>query len=181
MSSSLIPLFGLIGAIIGAVPGLLGAIIPWLRDKDRVAQKKRDLEVAKLEVELIAAWIDAISKVPDQTVETLKSHARTRLLQILDTGLRAPDVVGSAKPVAAQAAVHIIRPWATRISFYTYLGFYVFLLLGASIDDAKGVSLSHLFSELTHSPGSYTMVVLSIPLAILFWRWRLSRRIVPSA
>ena len=42
MAESSIAWFGLIGVIVGAVPAMIGAVVPWLRDRDRIATVNLD-------------------------------------------------------------------------------------------------------------------------------------------
>ena len=50
MSEFNIALLGLLGAVVGAVPVLVGVVGAWFKDRDRIAAEKRTLELAKLEV-----------------------------------------------------------------------------------------------------------------------------------
>ena len=59
MSEGTIAFFGLIGAAIGAIPGVLGVVIPWLRNRDKNSQAMRELDLAKKEVEFVSAWLEA--------------------------------------------------------------------------------------------------------------------------
>ncbi len=166
MSETNIALFGLIGAIVGAIPALLGVVVPWLRDRDRTSTDRRNIELAKAEVELISTWLDAVNKVPGDEHGNIKALARERLYRLLDVS--AP-IVHQRDMVPAVAAGE--RP--KRGAFFIYLGFYCFLLFGASIDDSNNVSLSHLLSEAT-GEGAAPLIVLCVPLIFLFIRWRRS-------
>lgn len=163
MPESNIAWFGLLGAIVGAIPALIGAVVPWVRDRDRIATAKRTMELAKLEVEFVSAWIDAASKLSGDEMDAQKAVARARLYRLLGDSapLELRSDVGPTGSVKGKG----------RAAFLIYLGFYCFMIFGASIDDSKGVSLSHLVNEL-RGVGGPVLLVLAMPLVALLVRWR---------
>jgi hypothetical protein len=159
--------FGLLGAAIGAIPSLLSVVIPWLRDRDKLATDKRALEVAKIEVEFISSWIDAAAKLPGADMDPYKAFARERLSRLLGSPAPPPKTA----PLTAGEKVRVKGGFA----FLVYLGFYCFLLFGASIDSANNVSFGHLLDELMGDSGGVYLFLL-VPLIVFFLRWRLSVR-----
>lgn len=158
--------FGLIGAIVGAVPGLLGVVVPWLKDRDRTSAQKRYIELAKAEVELISAWLDAIGKVAGDKHENVRDRARERLdrLFCIEATLAEREDIGTTAPSGD-------RPKST--AFFVYLGFYCFLLFGTSIDDSGNASIDQLLMEAS-GEGMGALIVMFVPLLLLFIRWRRS-------
>ena len=163
MSEFNIALLGLLGAVVGAVPVLVGVVGAWFKDRDRIATEKRTLELAKLEVEFVSAWIDTAAKFSGDEVETQKAMARARLCRLLAD--EAPtEMRSSGGPIRSAKGTG-------RTAFLIYLGFYCFMIFGASIDDDNNVSLSHLMNEL-QGEGAGAMTVLAVPLVVLLVRWR---------
>jgi hypothetical protein len=162
-----IAMYGLIGAIIGAIPALLGVVAPWLRDRDRVSTEKRRIELAKAEVEFISAWLDAVEKAPGDNVKTIKLLALDRLSQLFDSNTQ--NVFQDS--AAPQGANDIKSSRLKRGAFFVYLGFYCFMILGMSTDDSKNPSFSTLLKDI-RSDGGFTLILFSIPLIWLFIRSR---------
>jgi hypothetical protein len=173
MSDVSIALLGLIGAAMGAVPGILGAVIPWLRNKDNVARAMRDRELALKEIEFVSAWHKAMSDIlPEEDLKSLKAEARSRLNALLLFNKPPTELIESPKSPETQ-----MKPAKKgRMMFFTYLGFYVFMMFGASIDDDSKSSFSYLISKITTESGAFMFGILSIILVILFLRWFLSGR-----
>lgn len=156
---------GLLGAVVGAVPALIGAVVPWLRDRDRISTEKRAFELAKLEVEFVSAWIDAASKLSGDEVEAPKAIARARLYRLI-SDKPSGELRSSVGPSGSAKG-------KGRAAFFIYLGFYCFMVFGASIDESDNVSLSHLVKELS-GDGMYALIVFAVPLVPLLIRWRRS-------
>ena len=167
MNDFSIALLGLLGAIAGTLPGLIGAVRTWLRERDRTAKRRRAVELAKLEVEFISSWMDAASKLTGEEIEARKAMAQERLLLLMSGETQVqPESRDASREVAKVKG---------KTAFLMYLGFYCFMIFGASIDDSDNVSITHLVSEI-QGDGLVAMTILAIPLVLLLIRWRRSLR-----
>jgi hypothetical protein len=162
---------GLISAAVGATPAVFGVVMPWLRDRDRIATERRRLELAKVEVDFIAAWLDAAAKLSGPDFETMKAEARERLNRLLEP--RAQATLSPADHAASRRSRWL--SWA----FYDCLGLYSFMLLGASVDESDNISLAHFFEEFK-GDGLTAIVLFAIPLVGLYIARRLAARRQPT-
>ena len=166
MSEGTIAFFGLIGAAIGAIPGVLGVVIPWLRNRDKNSQAMRELDLAKKEVEFISAWLEAASSIADEEDrKAIQREARARL-----------DSLMSANRIATQAVEAQEKPRRKgSMALLMYLGFFLFMMFGASIDEQNNSSIGKLLSELAAE--TEVFVLFTLPLVFLLWRWHRSGRV----
>jgi len=75
-----IALFGLIGALLGAIPGMLGVLFSWLKSRDSASRSLKNIEPAKAEVDFISAWLEIVSTlVDDESIKILHTTAQNRL------------------------------------------------------------------------------------------------------
>ncbi len=167
-------LIGLIGAAIGVIPALIGVIIPWLRNRDKTSQAMRDLDLAKKEVEFILAWLEAASSISDDVDrKSIQSDARSRLNSLMSASTETSESL-----LSHQIAHRKEKPRRKgSLLLFSYLGFYLFMLFGASIDDQNNVSLTHLIAEIFSEDGWIILIVFGLPLVFLFLRWYRSGRI----
>lgn len=166
MTDNSIAMFGLIGASIGAIPGILGVLIPWLRNRDDVARASRNLELARKEVEFIGSWLQTMSEVCSESeMASLKLQARQRLDQLLVAGDEASAQL-QPPPAAAPAPKRRLGTLS-----YVYLGFFGFMMFGASIDENDEVSLDYFLNEISGGDGQMALIVFAVPLLFIFYRW----------
>ena len=166
-----IALFGLIGALVGAVPGILSVLITWLKGRDAVSRSLKNIELAKAEVEFISIWLDTVSGlVVDESLETRKEAARSRLDRLMQL------TAESIEERLDESTQHKGTPVKTSkdLWFYVYSGFFFFVIFGAGIDEKDEFSIPHLISEVT-GDGALPMLVLGSIWAFLFVRFILSR------
>lgn len=167
MTDNSIAMFGLIGAAIGAVPGILGVLIPWLRNRDDVARASRNLELARKEVEFIGSWLKTMSEVCNESeMASLKLQARQRLDQLLVAGDEASAQLQPPPPEAVPAPKRRLGMLS-----YVYLGFFGFMMFGASIDENDEVSLDYFLQEISSGDGQTALIVFAIPLLFILFRW----------
>ena len=154
-----------VGAILGAVGAIVPHIIPWFRGREKLLRERKRIEFAKLEVDFISAWIAAASAFSGQEIEEKKSQAEKQLVQLL-----GPSEIISNKPQQESD-----KPRAgilVSIAFYGYLGFYLFLVFGASIDrSTNNPSITELLSE----DNPILLLIFLVPLLILFFVRRRSK------
>lgn len=152
-----------IGAILGAVGAIMPHLIPWFRDRDHIAKTRKRIESAKLEVDFITSWMAAASEFSGDEIEEKKSQAKKQLVRLLDASEITPfqDNEVQEKPKAGLLV---------SIASYGYLGFYLFMVFGASIDDSNNSSISQLLSE----DNPVILSIMLVPLLILFYTRRLS-------
>ena len=169
-----IAFFGLIGAAIGAIPGMLGVVVPWLRNRDKTSRAMRDLDLAKKEVEFISAWLDAVAAITDEEErKAAQKDARARLDSVMCASREASDSLVATQIADRQEK----RQRKGSILLFAYLGFYLFMLLGASIDENDDVSLAHFVKELGSEDTVAALIVFALPLLFLAWRWHRSGRV----
>jgi len=140
-----IALFGLLGALAGTVPGLLGVLFGWLKSRDTITKAMKKVELSKAEVEFTSSWIDTMSKVSDgDELETQKALAKNRLDELMQMTNEDIDEIEQSKQTTANKPKE-----KSSVAFYVYSGFYFFLLLGASVDAQDNFSLSFFLNELS--------------------------------
>ncbi|MCP4328356.1 MAG: hypothetical protein GY791_07970 [Alphaproteobacteria bacterium] len=165
-------LFGLLGAFVGAVPGILGVLYTWFKNRDAVSRSLRRIELAKSEVEFISTWLEVASSLDDdEALERRRQAARTRLDRLID--LTEEEI----ERRAVESKEDDVAPKKARgnIWFYVYSGFFFFMMLGASIDDQNNFSIPYLIKEIS-GEGGVVLLVFGIPWAVLFVRFLLSKR-----
>lgn len=171
-ASTNIALFGLIGALVGAIPGILGVLFNWLKSRDTVSRSMKRMELAKAEVDFISAWLKTVSTLADdESLMSLQNTARTRLDRLMQITEQEVEVKTEESIEAKESPKKIKR----SLWFYIYTGFFFFMLLGASINDQGNVSFEQLKNELS-GDGGIALIVFGIPWVILFVRYLLSLR-----
>ena len=166
MAETSIGAIALIGALIGAVPAILGVVIPWVRSRDLVARSNREVELAKNRVEFMENWLKAkhLSSTPEE-YESLKVHMGQQLDGILESLGAAltpdPTSVGSVTPSP--------RARRYRTFFYVTSGFYVFLIFGSSIDEQENSTFPQLMKELQNDTGLYVFFLLPVVVSLILW------------
>jgi hypothetical protein len=163
--SSNIAIFGLIGALIGAVPAVLGVLFTWLKGRDTVSRSLKKIELLKAEVDFIKAWTEAISSVVEHDeLKSRKEAARARLDDLMQ--ITEKDLSETCQDIQSDSVT-------TRksLGFYIYSGFFFFIIFGSSINDDDIPSLSYMIDELTSSDGVSMLIVIGIPWLILLIRW----------
>ena len=172
MSEGTIAFFGLIGAAIGAIPGVLGVVIPWLRNRDKNSQAMRELDLAKKEVEFISAWLEAASSIADEEDrKAIQREARARLDSLMSANKATSESLIATQAVEAQE-----KPRRKgSMALLMYLGFFLFMMFGASIDEQNNSSIEKLLSELAAE--TEVFVLFTLPLVFLLWRWHRSGRV----
>ena len=172
-SSSTIALFGLIGALVGAVPGMLGVVFTWLKNRDSITRSLRKIELAKAEVEFISKWLEVASTLDkEKTLENHRQTARIRLDKLM-TQAEAEEERRTVESIEVEETPKRIRK---NMGLYIYSGFFFFLLFGASIDkETNNPSLSHLLEEVTTFPGASAILVFGLPWVYFFTRYLIGR------
>lgn len=167
-ASSNIAIFGLIGALIGAVPGVLSVLFSWLKGRDAVSKSLKKMELLKAEVDFISAWTDAVTSVTEPNeLRERKDAARERLDALMKI---SEGDVQEVTDESRQVKTLSVRK-RKSFGFYVYTGFFFFMLFGASINDQNKPSLSNLVDELTSSDGATAVILFGIPWLILLIRW----------
>jgi len=162
-----IALFGLLGAFVGAVPGLLGVLFNWLKNRDSISRSLRNIELAKSEVEFISHWLEVVSTLDDD--EVLKARRKTAQAR-LDKLMLQTEEESERRAIKAIEAEVTPKQVRKNIGFYIYSGFFFFMLFGASIDDAGDVSIPHLLDELS-GDGLIAIILFGVPWIYLFIRY----------
>lgn len=166
--SSSIAIFGLIGALIGAAPAVLGVLFPWLKGRDAVSRSLKKIELLKAEVDFISAWTQAISSVTEHDeLKVKKETARARLDDLMQISEKEISETSTEAQKIQSGSVKKRK----SLAFYIYSGFFFFMLFGSSINDDDNPSLSYMIDELTSSDGLAGLIVFGIPWVFLFIRW----------
>lgn len=158
-ASSNIALFGLIGALIGTVPGVLGVLFTWLKSRDAVTRSIKNIELAKIDVEFTSAWVAAVSSVADE--EMLQARKEFALAR-LDKLMRLAEIDTAERAVESLEIEASPKKAPKPLVFYIYSGFFFFVLFGASIDEQDNVSLSYFITDITTGDGLYGFAFLSV-------------------
>jgi len=171
-ASTNIALFGLIGALVGVVPGILGVLFSWLRSRDSVSRSLKNIELAKAEVDFISAWLKTVSTlVDDESLKPLQETARNRLDRLMDLTEEGIEERTDESLETKASPKQVKRSFW----FYIYTGFFFFMLFGSSIDDQNNVSYEYFINELS-GEGGFAILFFGIPWVILFVRYHLSKR-----
>jgi hypothetical protein len=171
-SSTTLALFGLIGACIGAIPGVLNAAFTWFKNKDAVSRSLKEIELAKSEVEFISSWLETVTQFDDdEELIRQRQSARSRLGKLMCSTEERIER-RALESVEVQAAPKKSR---ASLAFYIYTGFFVFMVFGASIDATNSPSVDQLMKELS-GEGGVILLVFGIPWLVLFVRFLLSKR-----
>lgn len=167
--SANLAIFGLIGAIIGTVPGILGALITWMKGRDSISKSLKKIELLKAEVDLISAWTEAMSSVVgNDELKVRRESVRVRLDALMQQ-ITEEDIIENSNEIRKiQRAPEKKRK---SLAFYIFSGFFFFMIFGASIDDEDNPSSTHLVHELTSSDGATAIIFFSIVWVILLIRW----------
>ncbi|MDP1535175.1 MAG: hypothetical protein Q8L92_16490 [Rubrivivax sp.] len=154
-----------LGALLGAIGAVGQLLMPWLRDRSQSAKERKRIEFAKLEVDFISAWMAAASAFSGDDIDAKKTEAKKRLALLL-----APSEIDPA--MSLQQSNEPRAGILVSIAFYSYLGFFLVLVLGASVDKPTNeLSIKALFTE-----SNMTMLlIVAVPQAILFYLRRRSK------
>ncbi|MBL4583686.1 MAG: hypothetical protein JKX83_03615 [Pseudomonadales bacterium] len=165
-TSTNIALFGLMGAFVGVVPGVLGVLVAWLKSRDSVATHLKNIEVSKAELDFITAWLSTASCLPyDEATKALEHKARARLHQLIQT-------TETTLPLHSAPAAELNQTGrkSSRFSwFYIYSGFLWFMILGSSIDDEGDVSGDYFMAEMS-GDGGFAILMFVIIWVVFFVR-----------
>ncbi len=160
-----IAIFGLIGALIGAVPAVLGVLFTWLKGRDAVSRSLKKMELLRAEVDFISAWTEAVSSVVEHDeLNIRKETARTRLDELMQ--ITEKDISENSKELKIDSVKK-----RKSLALYIYSGFFSFVIFGSSIDDDDNPSLSYMIDEITSSDGATGIIVIAIPWVFLLIRW----------
>lgn len=165
-----IALFGLIGAIVAAAPGMLGVLAAWLKNRDSISQAMRNIELAKAEVEFISAWLEVSAGLDaDESLEHRREQARTRLDRLMQVN------EGEVKRREVETAARTDAGKTRHLGFYIYSGFFFAMLLGSAVNDQDDFSLDYFMQEMA-GDGGVVILVFGIPWLIVFVKYLRSRR-----
>ncbi|MEH6651515.1 MAG: hypothetical protein V7707_15925 [Motiliproteus sp.] len=154
-TSITIAMFGLVGALLGAVPGILGVFFTWLRNRDSVQRSLKKVELAQAEVELIGSWLTVVSKLDDDDfLQQKQQTARDRLdglMASIDAQLERDvvDTVAQRKPQRS-------------LGFYIYSGFFFAMLLGTAVDDNDDFSWDYFAAAIVGEDG-FILLLFALP------------------
>lgn len=172
--SSNIALFGLIGALAGTIPGLLGVFFGWLKSRDSLTRTQKSIEVAKAEVDFISEWVKAAESTSEgEELSTRKQLARDRLDALLKVTEEDAERISKSTREIKTSEVSSKK----SLAFYIYSGFFFFLLLGSAVDENDDFSISYFMSEMMSEDGAITVAAFGIPWIIWFiHRWRVKNK-----
>ena len=74
---------GLIGACLGLLPPTIGAIVSWLRSRDKMNVIRQKEELRKIQIESLSSWIDVALKIPDKDISDRHIASATEKLEDL--------------------------------------------------------------------------------------------------
>lgn len=163
-TSITIALFGLVGALLGAIPGILGVFFNWLRNRDSVQRSLKKVELAQAEVELIGSWLSVVSKLDDEAYFQQKQQtARERL----------DGLMGSIDIEIERAVVDPSeqRKPQRSLGFYIYSGFFIALLLGTAVNDNDDFSWDYFTAAIVGEEG-FILLLFALP-----WLYLLAKQL----
>jgi len=155
-----------VGAILGALGAILPQVIPWLTERSNLGRESKRIDIAKKEIEFISTWMEAAADFSGPEIEDKKRQAESQLASLL-----VPPSTALSHPESGLESIKGKPSILSNIAFYGYLGFYLFLVFGASIED--GTNDSSL-EELSKNFGM--IITFLVPLVILFFVRRRSQQ-----
>lgn len=164
-NNMMIAIFGLIGAFVGIVPGILTLVMNWLRNRDNVSRTLRELELAKSELEFLDRWLALADKLEqDEQVLAEQQRAKARLLSLVSKLEFSYSGLG-----LALTSVPSPKRQRKKVAFYSYSGFLGFILLGSTINDDGEFDWDYFLNEI-QGDGTTALIFFGI-----IWVWLLLR------
>lgn len=169
-STTNIALFGLIGAVVAAAPGMLGVLSAWLKNRDAISQAMRNIELAKAEVEFVSAWLEVAAGLDDdESFAHRKEQARTRLDRLMQIN------EGEVERREVETAARTEEGKSHHLGFYIYSGFFFAMLLGSGVNDQDELSFEYFRQEMV-GEGGVVILIFGIIWIALFVKYLRSRR-----
>jgi len=161
----------LLGALIGAIPGALGVLVPWLRSRESSVRLGREIALGRSRVEFLEAWLQAHAAAgPAEGADDARAEVRDLLGSILSSLQPSLDPKVGQDIALARGSESRVR--VRRALFLGFLGFTLFGLGGSFLDDGGNFSgLDNFDADLVLGFLFFAVVVL-----VLFVRWRTAVR-----
>lgn len=160
-----IALFGLIGALAGTIPGLLGVMFGWLKSRDTITKAMKKVELSKAEVDFTCSWVDTISKVTEGAeLEQRKALAKSRLDELMKITHQDINEIEQTEQTTSNKPKQ-----KGSLPFYIFSGFTFFILLGASVDERDNFSIDYFIHQLTAANSEYGDTIYFFAFVWLVW------------